>query len=255
MRLFDSHAHYDDPKFDGERDKIIAEIFAAGVERVVNASSDLATSRASIALAEKYPRFYAAIGIHPHECAAITDENAATAELCKLLGENKVVALGEIGLDYHYDSEWKEAQKHWFDAQLSIAEERGLPVIVHDREAHGDCLDIVRAHKASRGVFHSFSGSAETARELVSLGWYVSFSGSVTFKNASKLLEAVRAVPSDRLLIETDCPYLAPVPMRGKLNRSDYMLYTARAVSEARGVSEEEIAETTFRNAESFFGI
>jgi len=255
MRYFDSHAHYDDMKFDGLRESIIAQAFEAGVERILNAASDIASSRASIALAKKYPEFYAAAGVHPHECCEIADENAFFDELRLLLGEDKVVALGEIGLDYHYDLEWKEKQLRYFDLQLSLSEEMSLPVIIHDRDAHGDCMDIIRAHPKAYGVLHSYSGSAEMAKELLTRGWYISFSGSATFKNANKLLDAVKAVPDDRIMIETDCPYLAPVPMRGKLNHSGYLPYTAQSIALTRAQTQEEIAELTYKNASRLFGL
>lgn len=255
MRLFDSHAHYDDARFDGCREQLIGDSFASGVEYILNAASDLSTARASIALSGLYPQFYAAAGIHPHECESVTDEAAALSELERLLSCEKVVALGEIGLDYYYDKAFKEKQLHWFDLQLSLAQRLSLPVIVHDRDAHGDTMDMLAAHPGAMGILHSFSGSVEMLRELVRRGWYISFSGVVTFKNASRILDCVRAVPDELLLVETDCPYLAPVPMRGKTNCSAYLPYTVAAIAAARGSTPDEIAETTFRNALRVYGI
>jgi TatD DNase family protein len=255
MRIFDTHAHYDDDRFEGIREECIKESFDIGVEYILNASSDIKSSRASIALADKYPQFYAACGIHPHECCDISDKNEALDSVKSLLSHKKAVALGEIGLDYYYDTDWKEKQIEYFDSQLSLAEELSLPVIIHDRDAHGDTMDVIRAHPKSFGILHSFSGSAEMAKQLQKLGWYISFSGVVSFKNASRVIESLLAVDDERLLIETDCPYLAPVPMRGKTNRSAYLKYTIAAIANAKGVSEEEIAEMTFENAKRIFKI
>ncbi len=255
MRIFDTHAHYDDAKFDGIREECIKESFDIGVEYIVNASSDLKSSHSSIVLAEKYPQFYAACGIHPHECCEIADKNEALDTVKSLLSHKKAVALGEIGLDYYYDTDWKEKQIEYFDSQLSLAEELNLPVIIHDRDAHGDTMDIIRAHPKSIGILHSFSGSAEMARQLQKLGWYISFSGVVSFKNASRVIESLLSVDDERLLIETDCPYLAPVPMRGKTNRSSYLEYTISAIANAKGMSNEEIAFLTFNNAKRIFKI
>ncbi len=254
MQIFDTHAHYDDEKFDGQRENILSEVFASGVEKILNASSDLKSSYSSIALAERYPQFYAAVGIHPHECENLEDDNTILSELEDMLKNPRVVAIGEIGLDYHYDLDFREKQLHWFDMQLSLADRTGYPVIIHDREAHGDTMELIRAHSC-RGILHAFSGSAEMAKELVKLGWYIAFGGSVTFKGASKPIEALRSVPSERLLVETDCPYLAPAPMRGKLNRSDYIPYTLEVMAAARNDTPEHIAEITYSNALEVFGI
>ena len=255
MTIFDSHAHYDDEKFDGVREEILSQVHASGVEYILNASSDIKTSRSSLALAHEYDFIYAAVGIHPHECEDLTDFDSVGCELTEMLKDEKCVALGEIGIDYHYDLEFKDQQIKWFDFQLSLSESLGYPVIIHDREAHGDTCDIIRRHKKSYGIIHSFSGSAEMAKELVKQGWYIAFGGSCTFKGASKILDALRAVPDDRLLVETDCPYLAPTPMRGKLNRSDYIPYTLDVMAQARCDSAEHIAEMTCANAKRLFKI
>ena len=258
MMLFDSHAHYDDDKFCDNRDEIIkglcqkTDTNPLGVCGVLNSASDLATSRKALDLANRYPFFYASAGIHPHEASSAS--SSMEDELEAFLANEKVRAIGEIGLDYHYDFSPRDIQKEIFRRQLELACELDVPVIVHDREAHGDCMDMIRRFHV-KGVFHSFSGSAEMVRELVRLGWYISFSGSVTFKNAVNLISAAAAVPDERLLVETDAPYLAPVPYRGKINNSSYMYETAKKLAEIRNTSVEHIAEITTRNACEFFKI
>lgn len=252
--LFDSHAHWDDDAFDGDREAALENALRY-CRTIVNVGTNPVTSRRSIALAERYPAVYAAVGVHPSDCDKSGELPAAMDDLRGLLRHPKVRAIGEIGLDYHWDEVPRETQKIWLDAQLSLAEETGRPVIVHDREAHGDCMDAVRRHPGAIGVFHCFSGSAETASELVSLGWYVSFTGSVTFKNARKVAEAALAVPSDRLMIETDCPYLTPVPFRGQRNDSSYLRYTASFLADLRGLPLDELIRQTSDNAARFFGI
>lgn len=250
--MFDTHAHYNDEKFlsaENGQEGIISYVLENGVCNILNASTDLEDSKASIRLAEKYPEIYAAAGIHPHESGRYGDIDKAMAELQELLKHPKVVALGEIGLDFHYNFSEPEDQKKIFEAQLILAKELDLPVIIHDREAHGATMDMLRKVKAEKGIMHSFSGSAEMARELERLGFYISFSGSVTFKNAVNLQEAAKAVSKDRILIETDAPYLAPVPHRGKLNHSALMLHTVEKLAELRGVTLDEIIETTRENA------
>ena len=258
MPLFDSHAHYDEEKFNDNREEIIeglrqeTDTNPLGVSAVLNSASDIKSSYAALELCRKYPFFYSSCGIHPHE-AENADANFEE-QIKELLKNDKVRAIGEIGLDYHYDFSPRDVQKDVFIRQMILAREVDYPVIIHDREAHGDCMDIVRKYSA-RGVFHSFSGSAEMVKELVKLGYYISFSGVVTFKNASAILKAVEEVPEDRLLIETDCPYLAPVPYRGRVNNSSYMYETAKRIADIRGTQVERIAEVTFKNACSLFGI
>ncbi|MBQ9976722.1 MAG: TatD family hydrolase [Clostridia bacterium] len=258
MPLFDSHAHYDDDKFNDNREEIIkglcqkSDTNPLGISAVLNSASDIKSSYAALELTKRYPFFYCSCGIHPHE-AEDAEENFEDI-LTELLKNEKVRAIGEIGLDYHYDFSPRDVQKEIFRRQMSLAEELSRPVIIHDREAHGDCMEIVRDYKV-KGVFHSFSGSAEMVKELVRLGYYISFSGVVTFKNASSILKAVEAVPDDRLLVETDCPYLAPVPYRGQVNNSSFMYETAKKLAEVRGVSVEEIAILTASNACELFGI
>ncbi len=255
MEIIDTHAHYDDSRFDDNRDEVIAGVFDTGyIRNIINAGCSIVSSKAGLELSRKYPQFYFTAGIHPHDCVEVRDRERTLFELEGLLREKKCVALGEIGLDYYYDYD-RETQKNWFEWQMQLAKRLGLPVAIHDREAHGDCMDMVRKYPEVIGEFHSFSGSAEMAKELVKRGWYISFSGVITFKNASKVLEAVKAVPLDRIMIETDAPYLAPVPMRGKTNLSSYMNYTAEAAAKVLGITTEEFCKATTENAKRFFGI
>lgn len=261
MRYFDSHAHYNDERFDeeypGGRDKAIEDSLAAGVCAILNAGTNPESSAASLALAERYPFFCASVGIHPSDSLRIPDADipGALHEIRRLAAHEKCVAIGEIGLDYHWDPDGKVRQASLLDAQLSLAEELRLPVIIHDRDAHGDCFDIVRAHPNVYGVFHSYSASAEMARQLVNMGWYISFSGPISYKNANKVREAAAVVAHDRILVETDAPYLPPVPHRGEMNYSGYLPFTVAALAQAIGLSPEETAEITCRNAYKLFGI
>lgn len=252
--LFDTHAHYDDKRFDEDREELISGLFDSGkVYAILNCGCSIETSEKSLELAHKFKRMYAAVGIHPHEASSVVD--ADYDRIRKMLSDTKAVALGEIGLDYHYDFSPRDVQKVVFENQLAIAEELGVPVIIHDREAHADCIDAVLRHPKVRGVFHSFSGSAETAKLLQNQGWYLSFSGPVTFKDARKTVEAVAATANDRLLVETDCPYLTPVPHRGKRNNSGYVYHIIERIAEIRGESYEFIETLTRENAKRFFGI
>jgi len=252
--MFDSHAHYNDRRFDEDRDETIADAMNY-CKYIMNVGTNVESSRVCIEYAEKYDGFYASAGIHPHDTDEAGDEEKALDDLREMLRHEKVKAIGEIGLDFHYDFSPRDIQRHWFDLQMKLADETGYPVIIHDREAHGECVDMVRKYPNVRGVFHCFSGSAETARELVSMGWYISFSGSVTFKNAERLAQAMLAVPNDRLLIETDCPYLAPVPMRSKRNYSGYMRHTAEFIALRRDMDLKELCDITRENAKKFYGI
>ena len=260
-KLFDSHAHYYDRRFACELEGVEAllhTLFDTEVCGIINVGTDPINSKMVVAEAAKWQGMYATVGIHPGDGQRIADIDAALAEIEAMLpnaGENKIVALGEIGLDYHYEGTDKEKQQYFFEKQLQMAEKYQLPVVIHDREAHGDCFDTVCRHGGLTGVFHSYSGSAEMAKDLVRRGWYISFSGVVTFKNAPKVREAVAAVSLDRILIETDCPYLAPVPYRGKLNHSGYMRYTAAAVAAVKGIATDELIRITRENAKRLFGI
>ena len=252
--LFDTHAHYDAEQFDADREAVLSALPGRGVSLVVNPGCDLPSSRAAAALSERYPFLYAAVGYHPENCAPYTDEDLE--KLRALAARPKVVAIGEIGLDYYWEENPpRKFQQMVFRRQMALAEELNLPVIVHDREAHGDSLAIVKEFPKVRGVFHCYSGSAETARQLVDLGWMISFTGVLTYKNARKAVEAALAVPMDRLMIETDSPYMAPVPHRGKRNDSGYVLHVCEKLAELKGLTVEETARITLENGRRFFGI
>jgi TatD DNase family protein len=251
--LFDTHAHYDDPQFDGDRDALLAAMPSSGIVYIVNAGSSLTSSRLGLELAEKYPFVFAAAGVHPHE--AKTMDDTTIAELEKLLSHPKAVAVGEIGLDYHYDLSPRDVQKKRFREQLELARSFSLPVIIHERESTQDVLDILCDYPDVRGVFHCFSGSWETAKLLLDRGWYLSFTGVITFKNARRSHEVILKMPKDRLMIETDCPYLAPEPMRGRRNSSLYLRYVAEKLGEILGMPFEETAALTTDNGKRFFGI
>ena len=250
---FDTHAHYDDRAFDADRDTLLEAVHATGVERIVDPGCTRASSRAALALAERFPFVYAAVGIHPEELDDSTPE--ALEEIAALAEHPKCAAIGEIGLDYYWDAEHKEAQKLLFRQQIALALELDKPVIVHDREAHGDSLAIVRDYPGLRGVFHCFSGSAEMAQELLRRGWYLGFDGPVTYKNARKTLEVLDICPLERILIETDSPYLSPVPNRGKRNDSRNLRYIAAAIAERKGITPEELAAVTLENGRRLFAI
>lgn len=253
--LFDTHAHYYDHAFRHDRAEVLSSLPAAGVELVLCPGCDLETSRESVALAEAYPHVYAAVGFHP--------ENLEHAHLSQLediramAAHPKVKAIGEIGLDYHWvkDEEGRKKERDFFHAQMELAEELGLPAIVHDREAHGDSLAVVKAHPKVSGVFHCYSGSLEDAKTLVILGWHLSFTGVLTFKNARKAVEVVEWLPLDRLMLETDAPYMAPEPFRGKRCDSRHMIRMAQAVAEIKGLPVEEVIRVTTENGKRFFGI
>ena len=250
--LFDTHAHYDSRQFDADRDQVLSALPGQGVGLVVNPGCDLDSSRRAIGIAERYPFVYAAAGVHPEDCAGWQDTDVD--ELRSLAAHPKVVAIGEIGLDYYWkENPPREFQQRVFRAQLALARELDLPVIVHDREAHGDCLSIIREFPQVRGVFHCFSGSAEMAKELVGLGWMISFTGALTYKNARKAVEAAQAVPLDRIMIETDSPYMAPVPCRGERCHSGLVRHPCQRLAELRGISPEECARITFENGTEFY--
>ncbi|MBP7073326.1 MAG: TatD family hydrolase [Clostridia bacterium] len=253
--LFDTHAHLDDDRFDKDRDETIIQCQRDGVELILNAGSNIETSVKAIALSKKYEFIYAAVGVHPHDAAEMDEETAGV--LAALAGNRKVRAIGEIGLDYHYDLSPRDVQKQRFVEQIDLARQLKLPIIVHDREAHGDVMDIFKKTRIKEvgGVLHSFSGSAEMALECIKLGLYISISGPVTFENARKTVEAVKQVPLDMLLIETDSPYLTPVPYRGKRNYPGYVRLVAEKIAEIKGISFEEVARQTLENGKRLFGI
>ena len=252
MMFYDTHAHYDDGRFDSDRETLLPELYRQGIGLINTIGTDIPSSRASIALAEQYDFIYAAVGGWPGNVGDMTEQDLE--EYRAMASHEKVVAIGEIGLDYYYDDVPREIQKHWFDRQMALAEELSMPVVVHARDAHGDCMDMVRKWAGRvTGVFHCFSGSAEMAAELTKLGWYVSFTGVVTFKNARRALEAVAAVPMDRIMIETDAPYMAPVPYRGRRNHSGYVPLVAEKIAEVKGMTLEEVAKITTENGKRFF--
>lgn len=259
LPIFDTHAHYNDPRFEeeveGGKDKVLSTLFSQNVRYIVNAGCSAASSRDCIAMAEKYPQMYATVGVHPGEVNPDDDMEAVMGEIRTMLSHPKVRALGEIGLDYYWDNVPREAQKIWLRRQLELARETKMPVVIHDRDAHGDIMDILCEYPEVTGEFHSFSASAEIARQLVRRGWYISFSGVITFKNATRLAEIVPSVPLDRVMIETDAPYLAPVPFRGKTNHSGLMEYTAARAAELYGISTEEFCRHAYENACRFFKI
>lgn len=253
--LFDTHAHLDDQKYDADREAMLGRARDAGVGLILNVGYDLASSQRSIDLAEQYDFVYAAVGVHPHD--AKTVDEAALEQLRQMAKHPKVVALGEIGLDYYYDNSPREVQRQVFQQQVELATQLQLPIIVHDRDAHGDVMQTLRDNSSqlSSGVLHCFSGSYEMAMECIRLGLYVSFAGPVTFKNAVKLKEIATKVPLDRMLIETDAPYLTPEPYRGKRNESAYVAQVAEVIANLRGMSVAELAQQTKENGQRLFGI
>ena len=247
--LFDTHAHLDDRAFDCDREALISGLREKGIALVMNPGCSLESSKNAVALAKKYPFLYAAVGSHP-DAADEVDE--AVLNEYRIL---KVKAIGEIGLDYHYEDIPREIQKKAFRMQMALAQEVGLPVIIHQREALADCLEILGDFPEVKGVFHCFSGSAQTARELTAQGWYVGFTGVLTFKNARKALEAAKAVPRDRIVLETDCPYMAPEPYRGRRNDPGYLYRMAEVLGELLEITPEEAQELTLQNGKRLYGI
>ena len=250
--IFDSHAHYDSEAFNDDRKELLNALPEQGVCGIINCGNDMASSLKSLELADEFEFVYAACGVHPHEAEGC--KQGYLPVLKKLCSEAKCVAVGEIGLDYHYDFSPREIQQQVFEQQLVIAKELDLPVIVHDREAHEDTFNLLKRYKP-KGVVHCFSGSAEMAKEIVKLGMYIGLGGAVTFKNARKPREVAEIVPADKLLIETDCPYMTPVPFRGKRCDSSYIPYTAEVIAEVRGVTAQEILDLTRANANTLFGL
>ena len=250
---FDSHAHLDDARFDGEREEIFATLADHGVGLIMNVGCDLPSSERSVALAERYPFVYAAVGSHPDDAGHV--DGRLLDRYRALAAHPKVRAIGEIGLDYHYEDVPRAQQIIAFEQQLELAEALHKPVIVHEREAHADAMDIVRRHPDVRGVFHCFSGAKELALWLVERGWYIGFTGVLTFKNARKAVEVAQALPLDRILIETDCPYMAPEPYRGRRNDSRYVPLVAKRLAELRELTPEEAGRITTENARRLYGI
>lgn len=251
--LFDTHAHYDDSHFGSESTRILESLSKSSVGLVMNVGCDIETSEFSSELSKKYPFVYAAVGVHPHYAESYDDR--AEQRLISLCENKKVRAIGEIGLDYHYDYAPRELQQRVFERQLTLARELDLPAVIHDREAHEDVVSIIKKVNYPRGVFHCYSGSLETARILIDMGWYLSFNGVITFKNAVKSHEVIKNIPLDRIMIETDCPYLTPEPFRGERNDSRLVCYVAEKIAQIRDMTYDQVARITTENGKRFFGI
>ncbi len=253
--LFDSHCHLDDSRYDDDRDQVFARAAEAGVRYVVNPGADLETSRNAVAMAAKHPNVYATVGVHPHDAKDMDEDILQFIE--HLAGKPKVVAIGEIGLDFHYDFSPRDVQRHWFIQQIRLAKRLSLPIVIHDREANQEVFDTLKAEKAfDTGVLmHCYSGSAELAKHYLKHGAMLSIAGPITFSNARKTVEVVQLVPLEHLLIETDGPYLTPIPYRGKRNEPAYVRYVAEKIAEIKGMTAEEVGELTCLNALRFFRI
>ena len=253
IQYFDTHAHYDSGKFNADRDEVLRAVHDSGVALVVDPGDSGVTSERAVALAQAHDFVYAAVGWHPEEADSWTD--GSLAHIRALAAQPKVCAIGEIGLDYYWDASTKAKQERMFRAQLELALKLDLPVIVHDREAHGDSLRIVCDYPQLRGVFHCYSGSAEMAAELLKRGWYLGFDGPITYKNARKALEVLQMCPLERMVIETDSPYLTPVPNRGRRNDSSNLKYVIDKIAEVKGVSASEVERATFENGKKLYGM
>ena len=252
--IFDTHAHYDSDSFDEDRENVIKELKENGVIGVLNCGSDLYGLRKSVELAKEFDMFYAAVGIHPENADEFNED--VVKEIKEFVKNEKVKAIGEIGLDYYWEENPpREVQKEVFRAQMKLADELNLPVVIHDRDAHKDTLEIMKEFPNVIGVVHCFSGSVEFAKECIKLGYYIGFTGVLTFKNAKKLVDVCREIPAERILVETDCPFMAPVPFRGKRNKSDYIEYIIDKMSEIRGISGEEMNEILLNNKKRLFKI
>ena len=249
--LFDTHAHMNDPVFDEDRDEILTGIAHKGVGLMMNVGCCLESSRDCVAMAEKYPFVYASVGSHPDSAAEVNED--VLEEYRRLAKHPKVKAIGEIGLDYYYEDIPRDVQQKAFRMQMELAREVDLPVIIHERDAHDDGMRIVKEFKNITGVFHCYSGSAEMARQLVNMGWYIGFTGVLTFKNARKAVETATSIPLDRIVLETDCPFMAPEPFRGKRNDPGYLYRMAERLAELRGISVEEVHAITTENAKRLY--
>ncbi len=251
--IFDTHAHYADSAFDEDREAVLAELPSKGVSYVMLASSSVKDTAENAQLAGCYDYIYAASGVHP-ESVDTDPEDYLDIVRKTALSSPKIKAIGEIGLDYHYEGYDREKQIRFFEEQIVLAKELGLPIIVHSRDATEDTMTLLKKHRP-QGILHCFSGSAETAKEVIKLGMYIGFTGVITFKNAKKAIKALEAVPLDRLLLETDCPYMAPVPFRGKRCDSSMIAYTAEKAAEIKGISVQELVDITFENAKRIYSI
>ena len=258
MKIFDTHAHYDDEAFDKDRDELLTSLFSGDIGAVVNVGASLEGCIESVRLAEKYENIYAAIGVHPDDYERLERGESFMDWLKKeALTNNKVVAIGEIGLDYYYDEPGRELQKKWFARQLELAREVSKPVIIHSRDACADTIDILKSGQDSEvgGIIHSYSYSKETVKTFYDMNFYFGIGGVLTFKNAKKLIEAANVIPLERIVLETDCPYLAPVPNRGKRNDSSNIQYVIEKLADIKGVTKEQIAEVTYQNACRVYGL
>lgn len=255
--FFESHAHYDDEAFNEDRDELLSSLFQNDVNYIVNASSNISSSQDSINLSNKYPNLYASVGVHPIDVDEMSESDIdVLRNMCK--ENSKVVAIGEIGLDYHYNRQNNETQKYWFERQLQLAKENNLPVIIHSREASQECFDIIKKANLSQkrnGVIHCYSGSAEMALEYIEMGFYIGVGGVITFNNARKLIEVVETIPLNKILIETDSPYLSPVPNRGKRNNSHNLIYIAEKIGQIKQISVNKVSKVTSENACTLFSI
>lgn len=253
--LFDTHAHYNDDRFKDDVTELLSSMPENNVGLILNSCSSLDEVPDIFALCERYPFMYASVGIHPHEVEFLTENDM---DKLRTFAENpRVKAIGEIGLDYFYDHSPRDLQKKWFARQVDLAGEIGLPVIIHDRDAHKDCMDILREHNIRDigGVFHCYAGSVEMAKEILDWGMYIAFGGSLTFKKSVRPVEVAKYVPLDRIVIETDCPYLTPEPHRGKRNSSLYIRYVAEKIAEIKGISLKEVEDATYENGKRCFNI
>ncbi len=252
--IIDTHAHYDDEQFDTDRDELLKSMHDGGIGLIVNAASTLESWGKIQRLTEEYPFVYGAVGIHPDEAGTLTEEHMSEME--RLLDLEKIVAVGEIGLDYYWDNESHDVQKKWFIRQLELAKKKDMPVIIHSREAAADTMEIMRGYASGmRAVIHCYSYSVEMAREYVKMGYYIGIGGVVTFKNAKKLVNVVKEIPLTSIVLETDCPYLAPVPYRGKRNSSLYLPYVAEKIAEIKGVNIEEVVRQTEENSRMLYDL
>ncbi len=252
--IFDSHAHYDDKQFDQDRDQLLSSMKSNHITKIVNIGASIDTTRKTLSLADAYDFIYAAVGVHPSEVDCLNEESFGWLKV--QTGHPKAVAVGEIGLDYYWEKDpaRQEQQKYWFLRQLSLARETKLPVIIHSRDAAEDTMELLKQEHGIHGVIHCFSYSKELAQEYVKMGYYIGVGGVVTFKNAKKLKETVQAIPLERIVIETDCPYLAPEPYRGKRNQSLYLPYVIEAIAQIKDCTLQEVEAVTFRNAEELYG-
>ena len=253
--IFETHAHYDDDAYNSDRDRLIRLLMEEGIAPIVNVGASLTSTENTVKLAHEYDHVYAAVGVHPSDCETLTEDDIKRLKI--LCQDPKVVAIGEIGLDYHYDSPGKVVQKKWFERQLRLAKEVALPIIVHSRDAAADTLEIISREefRGMRGIIHCFSYSLEIAREYVKMGYHIGIGGVVTFKNGRKLQEIAGSIPLENIVVETDCPYLAPEPYRGRRNSSAYLTYIIERIASLRNAEYEEIERATYENAAALFGV